>query len=95
MNKWGTRIIVVGEGPSPTDAAVSAANSVAEGITSNRRILHDYVQEMVMRNPEVGGRLSNAWIDAYVRDSDIGDQDKTKEPAEERITMSNFRLMLH
>ena len=95
MDKRGTLIIDIGEGPAPTDGAFMAANSVAEGIPSNRQSMHEYVQEMARRNPEVQGHPSTAWIDTFVMDSDIVDQNQTQVPVEERLTLSNLKLVLH
>ena len=95
MNQWGPRIVDVGEGPAPTDGAFQAANSMTEGFTSNRRTLHEYLQEMARQNPEVCGHPSAVWINTFVKDSVSNDQDKTEDPAEEMVTMSNIRLMFH
>ena len=76
MDRRRNPIIDIGEGPAPTDSAFQAKNSVAEGLLSNRRLLHDYVREMEMKNPEVTGHPSTAWINFYVQDSDVSDQNQ-------------------
>ena len=49
---------------------------------------------MARRNPEVQGHPSTAWIDTFVMDSDISDQNQTQVPVEERLTLSNLKLVL-
>ena len=82
------------EGPAPTDGAFQAANSVAEGLPSNRRLLYNYMQEMKMRNPEVSGHPSQAWINSYVQESDIGDQNQALADTEDHLTLSALKEIL-
>ena len=72
------KIVNLGEGPSPTDEAFKAANhAVAEERPSNRKLLHNYVHEVKVQNPEMESHPSLDWINSYIQESDISDQNQT------------------